>query len=424
MKLAIISDLHIKSKDSACLFECTDEEFYRFMKNLLEEVDALYLNGDVFELWKTKWFSQKSIEDELQGIHREYPMTMDLIINDPRIKLFVGNHDDFLEKKMNSPFWNNKINVRRVIQNNSGESILIWHGHLDFFNTTFSFVGRLITFAGGWVERILSYVKAKGVYMVFRNITRHTVFKNSTQLKKFKLDIEEDDSLVCLVNGHTHVNEIKRFEYNGKTRLYINTGKFDGVVKDVTLIDTESLDVLKSTTHEKNFSKIKKLLRKGDVILSRNLDSKLSQVIADVSGGPYSHAMMYVGNGQVIESTVGKTNGVQISLVDKYLDGEHELAVLSLKDQTKVDAVVNSFYSLMGKKYAFLQLILDGIYLFVRKVLKRNISKRMDLSDGVVCSEAVAKALHDNGYDYHPTTSPNDFLQSTDIFDIKLITLN
>jgi UDP-2,3-diacylglucosamine pyrophosphatase LpxH len=400
------------------------KNFFRFIRNLSEDVDAVYVNGDIFDLWKTFWLSDKSIEEELAEIHREYPLTLDFFINSPKTKLFIGNHDDYLEKKINSPLWNNKLNKRIMLRNNSNESILIWHGHLDFFNTKLAFVGRTITFLGGWIERILAAIKAKGIYMKFRHFARSTAFKNSTQIKKFKLDIEEDDSIVCLINGHTHINEIKRFEYNGKTRLYVNTGKYDGFTKDVTIIDTETLDVVKSTVHEKNFAKVKKVLQKGDVILTRNLDNKFSQLIASASGGVYSHAMMYVGNNQVIESTIGKTDGVQISLIDKYLDGSHELAILSLKDQTKVDAVIKSFYSLLGKKYAYLQLLLDGIYLFVRKVLKKNISKKMDLSDGVVCSEAVAKALHDNGYDFEPTTSPNDFLDRTDVFDIKLITLH
>lgn len=425
MKVAVLSDLHIKTKDSACLFEYSDYEMQIFLEKLSEEVDRIYLNGDVFELWKTIRLSNKSIDHEIEGIFNNYPLSLHTILSNPKIFLTIGNHDGYLGNQLHDSKWNGKLLLGAEIKNSRGETISIWHGHLDIFNNKFPFVGRFISFCGGWIERILSFFHSRGAYLWYRSFMRSQSFKNSTQIKQYKKDIGEDGSLVCMINGHTHVNEIKRFEYAGKSRLYVNTGLFDGNTRDVTIIDTETLAVVKSTTREKNFAKVKSIVSRGDVILTRNTESNLSQLIASVSGSPYSHALLYVGNNEIIESTIGKHDGVQVSLLDKYLSGSHELAVLSWKDSSKVDGIIKSFYKQLGMKYSYPQLLLIAFYLFCKNILRLNVSKHMDASEkGTVCSEALAKAASDNGYDFAATTTPGDFILRTDIFDIKLVTLN
>jgi UDP-2,3-diacylglucosamine pyrophosphatase LpxH len=425
MRIGIISDLHVKKKDSTCLFFYTDHELAIYLEQLCSEVDRVYLNGDVFELWKTKWLSDTSISDEIDGIFSEYPMFISCILENPKIFILIGNHDEYLKQELFRPKWKNKLLLHEELVNSAGENILIWHGQLDIFNNKLPVVGRFISYLGGWIERILYYLQLRSIYHWFRDRIRSGTFKNSTQVKQFKKDIGENGDLVCVINGHTHVNEIRRFEYAGKRRTYINTGMFDGDTRDVTVLDTETLDIVKSTVREKDFSKLKKIMSRGDVVLTRNTENKFSQLIASVSGSPYSHALLYVGNNQVIESTIGKYDGVQVSLLDKYLDGSHELAILSWKDTGKIDGIIKAFYAQMGMKYSYMQLVVDGLYLFCKKVLRLNISKNLDVNDKeTVCSEALAKAAFDNGYDFAATTSPGDFIERTDVFDIKLITLN
>lgn len=425
MKIALISDLHIKKKDVTCLFEYSDFEFSSYLNALCSGVDRVYLNGDVFELWKTQTFSERSIEKEIDAIFNTYPMTMQCLVENPKVFITIGNHDEYLRTQIYSLRWNRKLMLGDTIVNSKGQEIHIWHGHLDIFNNKFPLIGRILSFVGGWVERVLYFFNMRQLYLWFRGIVRQGTFKNSTQVKQYKKDIGENGNIYCMINGHTHVNEIRRFEFAGKTRTYINTGFFDGNTRDVTVVDTETLEIIKSTAREKDFSKVKKIITRGDVILTRNNENKISQAIAALSGSPYSHALLYVGNNQVIESTIGKFDGVQVSLLDKYLDGSHELAVLSIKETTRIDGVIKSFYAQLGMKYSYIQLLVDGFYLFCKKVLHLEISRNIDAaSKETVCSEALAKALFDNGYDFSPTTSPGEFTERTDVFDIKLITLN
>ena len=56
--------------------------------------------------------------------------------------------------------------------------------------------------------------------------------------------------------------------------------------------------------YEAQWSRFLSVLKPGDVIFSRNDDSLASRIVAACTHGPWSHVMIYIGDGEIAESTV------------------------------------------------------------------------------------------------------------------------
>ncbi|TXG82714.1 MAG: hypothetical protein E6R13_04590 [Spirochaetes bacterium] len=418
MKIAVLSDLHIKAEDGSKKFLLSDIEFRDYLLALLKQVDFIVLNGDVLELWKSKWLSFNSQIKEYERIVDEYPETLSLIFTNDRISLVYGNHDDAIPKL--SRFYSDLKKFKEVKQFfcPAGQ-IKIWHGHLDFWNSKVPKIGFFFTWLSGVVERII--FRKKKHYLGVAKFFKKPFFKNSTQIKDFKEFVDYfDDDVVVVINGHTHHSEIVRFDYYGKERLYINCGYFNGLNQDVIILDTDTMEVLTSTVREVNFSSLKKKLQPGDILLTFNRTNILSSAITTISQGDYSHGLVYLGDNLVIESTLNsENNGVHINSLSKYLEGKHDIEVLRLKDQSKVAPFVLDLKSKLGLKYSKLQLLVLAKY-FILRFFGVNIKSNIDVNIlEYVCFELIADSLNKVGnYSFESDKATSkDFVSRTDIFD-------
>ena len=155
-------------------------------------------------------------------------------------------------------------------------------------------------------------------------------------------------------------------------------------------------------------------IQKADIILTFNRDSKLSRAIANITDSGYSHTMIYIGNGFVLESSVG---GVQISPLKKYTEEKYNIAILRASiSKADKEVVVEKSLELLGKKYGYLQLFW---YLFIRLIgQSENPRWQLDIQPRkMVCSEAVAVAFGEAGVDVKKGfqdsgIEPVDFLES------------
>lgn len=240
MKIAILSDLHIKQNDGSDKFIWNDNQFNNYLNNLIDQVDRVYFNGDIFELWKTKLPTFKYQITEFSEIKKQYPHTLRTIFQHPKVVTIVGNHDA-AANRLNEFFPEfNKYKFSDTIINSKGQIINIWHGHLDFWNRVLPYTGFLLTWITGIFER--TFFKNASDYRSFSKSLKQQFFKNTSQIKNFKFEIDTYDNLVCMINGHTHSDQIKKFDYNGKERLYINTGYFNGSSRNIVILDTETLE--------------------------------------------------------------------------------------------------------------------------------------------------------------------------------------
>ena len=412
MKIACLSDLHIKKRDKASDFYFTDEELFDFFIKLKSECDLIVIDGDIFELWQGTWPTENSKTKEIDRIFENFPSTMALLTVDEQFILNYGNHDDKLPQ-------DKRFNAYEVYTNivSPKGSIRIDHGIRDFLNTKVRFIPRL----GCWfvglferlfnpnIERVMNYWLDKLFYI-------EIVGTNKAQLDYFKKLIDNDDDLVCYVNGHTHKPQIVKFMYNNKERIFINTGFFNGSENYYCFIDTDTLELDPYKIIDTDFVKFEMTLNKGDILLTYKKENLVSNGIAFVTNSDYSHALMYVGGGRVIEST---GQGCHITPVDHYFGGDYDLCRVVLNDKSKIDNVINNLHTKLGTKYGFFQNAVDLFFIAIKKITGKDFRKVISVDvPGIVCSELIAKAIKEEyGYDINAANFfPEDFLKYQNYF--------
>ena len=166
-----------------------------------------------------------------------------------------------------------------------------------------------------------------------------------------------------------------------------------------------------------------KNLEIGDIGLSLNKESVASKLIAKVTDSDWSHVFMYIGNGNIIESTIG---GVQITPLEKYLKENYNLVFLRLKGYSATERVLfaQSVLKYVGKRYGWFQILW---YLFIRIIKKSESPKwQLDIQKrAMVCSEAIAQAMKDLGVEVKPNfnpagVEPADFYESDKFKRVEL----
>jgi uncharacterized protein YycO len=158
------------------------------------------------------------------------------------------------------------------------------------------------------------------------------------------------------------------------------------------------------------------LAKPGDVILMTS-NKKISEIIREVTNSDYSHTAMYIGNGEIVESTSG---GVRIVDLKIYDDNAHpDFILLAAKGRIHTEdrkQLVKSVLKYVGYRYSYLQIIWGLILRLIGK--SENTRWQKDLTKRAMhCSEAVATAYKEIGIYIKPDmipagVEPVDFLES------------
>lgn len=195
MKRVFASDIHVGSLES---------KYVKFLKMINEEnPDEIYLIGDVFDLWITKF--EKILEKNFDFLK---------FITYCKVPIFYvyGNHDEHVDKHF-SYFGSVKFSESIDLESN-GKKIRIIHGHTyDKFVENYCFLAKFvavlrnITFKLGLDIKRLNFSFAK---------QQHT--KEFPKILKAVKDRAIADSIEydILIMGHLHVPEhemINKFEY-------------------------------------------------------------------------------------------------------------------------------------------------------------------------------------------------------------------
>lgn len=134
-------------------------------------------------------------------------------------------------------------------------------------------------------------------------------------------------------------------------------------------------------------------LKKGDILLSYNKDNIISQEIAKATNSSWSHAFLYIGENQIIEST-GTGGGVNAANIDKYQMSHYQVAALRIKSEIasleQIDLMIEYTKKDIGLKYGYFQIVyLWFIYKF--NLIKDKFWQR-EVDSGKVCSELILRA--------------------------------
>ena len=210
----------------------------------MNNVDELYIVGDLFELWQTT----------LQLVliaHREPIAALTKVANKTKITYIVGNHDYWFSYFKN-PY---PILFESIIENCSIKgkpSIWVEHGHTyDMYNRTGTWTGKAATALAGILERIVdpdiddkALTILKDVQENFKKIICFiTPADPNYPGDKSEYDEAAKEKLIkenydIVIFGHTHEAKIERF---GEGKIYANTGSW--VTDEPTFVEVTDNEV-------------------------------------------------------------------------------------------------------------------------------------------------------------------------------------
>jgi UDP-2,3-diacylglucosamine pyrophosphatase LpxH len=216
MKILIVSDLHIGngtrsddfvSNDLGLSSEQIEQRFLDFLKS--QNADKIYLNGDVYELWQSRW-------KKVNEAHKKLIRVFD---NDPKIIRIVGNHDFSLSGLYSDEFLTK-----------SGKKVIILHGFQadPWMNNVFV---RFIVWLVGGLERLISPNIDLWPHMLRRKGKKSMLKEHQI---KFAAELLKTYD-ICIL-GHTHYHSIDTSEDG----VYANTGTCQNAKLQGILLDTDT----------------------------------------------------------------------------------------------------------------------------------------------------------------------------------------
>jgi|GEM_PF-3197563 len=163
------------------------------------------------------------------------------------------------------------------------------------------------------------------------------------------------------------------------------------------------------------FSKLEKILQKGDVILVHTPfklhrpSTLISVAIRNITNSYWNHAAMYIGNGKIIEAVLP-----YVTIVDLDTYQNKDICVLRHKrsNEINLEKLVEDAKTFAGSKYDVWQLFdLAKLYILGKR-------ERSEIYAGsaakFICSEVAGKPYYNQGFKVKETLtydkiSPGDF---------------
>ena len=260
-----ISDLHLGSK------KAETDLIYSFLK--LNEFDALYLNGDIIDIWRWKQaglLKAKNTQEHINVVQR----LLKLAKKETPIYFTIGNHDEFLGNFLGEEsreFGNIHLSERVEHTTADGKRYLVLHGHqFDLVTRTAPWLAKLGD--RGYeslilINRIVNRIRRRlGMrYWSLSKFIKLKVKKATMIIGNFEesaLRYAHEHGFDGIICGHIHNPEIK-VDPIGEGPTYLNSGcwtdlancnalveRMDGSI-DLIHWDGTREHVLKSTDPER-----------------------------------------------------------------------------------------------------------------------------------------------------------------------------
>lgn len=259
-----ISDLHLGSK------KAETQLIYSFLKE--NEFDALYLNGDIIDIWRWKQAGLLKAKDAQAHIN-VVQRILKLAKKGTPIHFTVGNHDEFLSHFLGDhdaarDFGN--INLAERVEHTTadGKKYLILHGHqFDLVTRTAPWIAKLgdrgyeFTI---WINRIVNRIRRRlGMrYWSLSKFIKLKVKKATMIIGSFEesaIHYAREHGFDGIICGHIHNPEIKGVGASSSDPVYLNSEcwtdrancnalveRMDGSI-DLIHWDGERESVMKST---------------------------------------------------------------------------------------------------------------------------------------------------------------------------------
>lgn len=210
MNVAVISDLHLGSKDPADSFGHDDWEFLRFLDFLEDNFERIVLLGDIWETLTSRqpWAALASLK-EARARHAEIATRFQR----PAYKYIHGNHDLVAQQADGAPEnWVLEVDDRRL---------LFTHGHAH--DRLIRFARRLVELGvciGGWLRRAGWHGLYERLDQLDQKRSRVALDPKDCPFQTWAFDLAGKASADIIVTGHTHVPLVS----SSGPHLYLNSG--------------------------------------------------------------------------------------------------------------------------------------------------------------------------------------------------------
>ena len=132
----------------------------------------------------------------------------------------------------------------------------------------------------------------------------------------------------------------------------------------------------------------------GDFIFTADT-SYLSRFNRWVSGNAYSHVVVYIGDGLIVESS---WSGVVITGLKRYLNDSTHCTAVRLPEHIDKDKFIKELYKKIGDSYDY-RLLFGHLISRICKLIGSWVSK-YDSPTKWLCYEVIGKSLEDSGEDF------------------------
>ena len=210
MTTLFVSDLHLTLQRPAI-----GEIFLDFLRGPARKAEALYILGDIFEIW----LGDDAVVDE----YRPYIEAMKSF-SDTGIPLYVmrGNRDFLLSAKFEA-MTGAQLLDHTVVINLYGTPTLLMHGDLLCTDDVDYQKFRTMILSSEWQDEFLSMTVAERVE--YGRMLRDKSREAMQEKKEMIMDVNQDavdatmreHRVTQLIHGHTHRPDIHRFSLDGKT---------------------------------------------------------------------------------------------------------------------------------------------------------------------------------------------------------------
>jgi UDP-2,3-diacylglucosamine pyrophosphatase LpxH len=205
--VAVISDLHLGTRDKVDAFQHEDNEFLRFLKYLEGNFERIVLLGDI---WETLTAPKPGMQEvELLRAQAAHPEIHRRLLRLP-YRYVHGNHDLVASQIMRAP------DEYRL--DADGIRVVFNHGHQgDGLCMSARRLSEFGVWAGGWLRR----VGMQAVYSSLASLeSGRSTEADRCSVRRWALSHGATREADIVVTGHTH----KAAKVHAGARLFLNSG--------------------------------------------------------------------------------------------------------------------------------------------------------------------------------------------------------
>ena len=221
MHTLFISDLHLDPSRPKKI-----ELFLAFLEHLNEDVDALYILGDLFEFWHGDDDNSERYNDIINGLKHKTEQGL-------KIHIMRGNRDFLLNKQFERDTGAQLLNDPGV-HKLYGESVLIMHGDLLCTDDSSYQSFRKIT-SNAFLQKLFMLLPLGVRKKIAKRVRQHSS-EGIKQKAPEIMDVNQQTvesymkrySVNKLIHGHTHRRDTHYFKLNDRDAIRIVLGDWYG----------------------------------------------------------------------------------------------------------------------------------------------------------------------------------------------------